>query len=115
MEDFDKLKDDILKDDYVSEPEYEMIDTSAFSDGVLTKKEKNILVRLWSKFRKQEVEAAIPTEKVIEKICEDGVVTREEIKELHKVILADGKVSSDEQALLQQLVNKILSGKISEA
>ena len=49
---------------------------------------------------------------VVARIEADGVITEKELDDLHAVIMSDGKLGSEEQAVLQRIVDKLRAGKL---
>ena len=53
-------------------------------------------------------------EALIERIEEDGQITKDEINELNDALLEDGKLDDEERVLLNRLLAKLQRGELKE-
>ena len=66
------------------------------------------------KLRKDEQRDLAPLEMLKARIEADGVITSKELDDLHQVLMTDGVLGSEEQMILQGIVDKIRSGKLKK-
>jgi hypothetical protein len=93
----------------------DQIDARLMADGRLTDEERGLLHRTVARYKDGQYRKVEPVEKLVERIVEDGRVTRDELKELHEAIMEDGEVSSEEMMILRNLVAKLSRGELEEA
>lgn len=52
---------------------------------------------------------------IVDRALEDGVLTPEEMEEIEQAIYADGQISDEEQALVDELYARFMRGEIQIA
>lgn len=110
----EKFARNLLTSERITVDQLELFENAIAAHHPISEKEQELVDHVATRFRRQQEIEAAPAARAYRKIAQDGVITREELSELHNRIMADGEISSDEQMIIQSIVNKIRMHELRE-
>ena len=109
-----KFAEQLLTGDHIDEDQLELLENAIAAHPHITEEEQHLVDAVGRRVRRQEEIDAAHAALAARRIGKDGVVTREDLQELHDAIMADGHISSEEQMVLQSIVNQLRMKRLHE-